>query len=84
MDIVPQLGCLIGSKVRLKFERQMAKFPPEVKAFHDAMLRIPGVVDVTTGLKDLSEFTPDTYTLPGDFGDLPHALAASNQRRLRE
>lgn len=52
----------------------MAKFPPEVKAFHDAMLRIPGIVDVSTGLKDLAEFTPDTYSFPGEFGDLPHAL----------
>ncbi len=57
-----------------KCEIQMAQFPTEVKAFHDAMLGFPGIVDVTTGLKDLSEFTPDTYSFPGEFGDLPHAL----------
>jgi hypothetical protein len=53
---------------------EMAKFPPQVQAVHDAMLRFPGIVAVTTGLKDLAEFTPDTYSLPGEFGDLPHAL----------
>jgi len=52
----------------------MAKLPPQVQAFNDTMLRIPGVLDVTTGLKDLAEYTPETYRLPGEFGDLPHAL----------
>src|SRR5262249_15682533 len=38
------------------------------------MRRLVAVQDVMTGLKDLSSFTPDTYSFPGEFGDLPHAL----------
>jgi hypothetical protein len=32
------------------------------------------VQEVTTGLKSLTSYTPDTYSFPGEFGDLPHAL----------
>ena len=52
----------------------MAKLPDQVEAFHQAMRRLVAVKDVTTGLKNLSSYTPDTYSLPGEFGDLPHAL----------
>lgn len=52
----------------------MADFPPEVEAFHQAMRQFVAVQEVYTGLKNLASFTPDTYSLPGEFGDLPHAL----------
>lgn len=52
----------------------MPKLPKEVTAFHRAMKRLVAVMDVATGLKDLSQYPPDTYSLPGEFGDLPHAL----------
>lgn len=52
----------------------MAQLPEQVEAFHQALGRLPAVREVTTGLKDLSSYTPDTYSLPGEFGDLPHAL----------
>jgi hypothetical protein len=52
----------------------MASLPPQVEAFHDAMLRLVAVREVATGLKNLESYTPDTYSLPGEFGDLPHAL----------
>src|SRR4051812_34450257 len=52
----------------------MAKYPKEVEAFHRALRRLAAVSDVTTGLKALKDFPPDTYSLPAEFGDLPHAL----------
>jgi hypothetical protein len=52
----------------------MAEFPPQVEAFHKAMRRLVAVQEVTTGLKWLADFGPDTYSLPGEFGDLPHAV----------
>jgi hypothetical protein len=52
----------------------VAELPGEVEAFHDAMLRLAAVEEVSTGLKDLSSYTPNTYSFPGEFGDLPHAL----------
>lgn len=52
----------------------MAKLPKEVAAFHTALERLVAVTDVTTGLKWLSDFPPETYSLPAEFGDLPHAL----------
>lgn len=61
----------------------MAKFPAEVLAFHKAMKRLVAVVDVTTGLKNLAEFTPDTYIMPGEFGDLPHALLRRTKGGLK-
>jgi hypothetical protein len=51
----------------------MAKLPKQVEAFHAALQRLT-VRNVATGLKDLASYTPDTYSLPGEFGDLPHAL----------
>ena len=50
------------------------ELPAEVEALHQALRRLSGVRDVATGLKWLSDFEPDSYSLPGDFGDLPHAL----------
>jgi hypothetical protein len=52
----------------------MAEFPREVESFHQAMQRLVVVHEVDTGLKNLSSYTPDTYSFPGEFGDLPHAL----------
>jgi hypothetical protein len=50
------------------------ELPAEVEALHLALRRLSGVRDVATGLKWLTDFEPDSYSLPGDFGDLPHAL----------
>jgi hypothetical protein len=52
----------------------MAKYPKEVEAFHRALRRLVAVTEVTTGLKHLADFPPDSYSLPAEFGDLPHAL----------
>ena|ERR1700677_269390 len=52
----------------------MAKLPKQVEAFHKAMGRFVAVKDVCSGLKDLASYTPDTFSFPGEFGDLPHAL----------
>src|SRR5262245_9942270 len=52
----------------------MAKLPKQVEALHAAMRRLVAVREVTTGLKDLCSYMPDTYSFPGEFGDLPHAL----------
>jgi hypothetical protein len=52
----------------------MAEYPAEVEAFHRAMRRLVAVREVTTGLKGLAGLGPETYSLPGEFGDLPHAL----------
>jgi hypothetical protein len=52
----------------------MATFPQQVEALHQAMCRLVAVQEVTTGLKNLAPYTPETYSFPGEFGDLPHAL----------
>jgi len=52
----------------------MAVLPEQVEAFHQAMRRLVAVQDVATGLNDLASYTPETYSLPHEFGDLPHAL----------
>src|SRR5215831_4798505 len=49
-------------------------YPPEVEAFHAALRRLVAVREVTTGLKALADYEPRTYSFPGEFGDLPHAL----------
>jgi hypothetical protein len=46
----------------------MSQFPKEVENFHKAMQRPEPVQEVMTGLKGLSDYTPDTYSLPGEFG----------------
>lgn len=50
------------------------EYPDEVDAFHAVLNTLPGVVDVGTGVDDLSEFPVDSFSLPGEMGDLPHAL----------
>lgn len=52
----------------------MAELPKQVEALHAAIRRLVAVQEVTTGLKSLASYTPDTYSFPGEFGDLPHAL----------
>jgi hypothetical protein len=52
----------------------MAELPKQVEALHNAMRRLVAVQEVTTGLKNLASYTPETYSFPGEFGDLPHAL----------
>jgi hypothetical protein len=52
----------------------MAELPKQVEAFHTAMHRLVAVQQVDTGLKRLASYTPNTYSFPGEFGDLPHAL----------
>lgn len=52
----------------------MAEYPPQVQAFHEALERFVAVSEVMSGLNSLAEFGPETYSLPGEFGDLPHAL----------
>ncbi len=51
-----------------------AQYPPEVETLHAALRRLVAVEEVTTGLKRLADYEPKTYSFPGEFGDLPHAL----------
>jgi hypothetical protein len=55
-------------------DEEAAAYPPEVEAFHAALRRLAAVREVTTGLKALADYDPRTYSFPGEFGDLPHAL----------
>jgi hypothetical protein len=50
------------------------QLPAEVEALHRALRGLAGVRETTTGLKWLTDFEPDSYSLPGELGDLPHAL----------
>ena len=52
----------------------MAKLPKQVRAFNRALERLVTVSNVATGIKWLSDCDPQTYSMPGEFGDLPHAL----------
>jgi len=52
----------------------VSQYPPEVEAFHAALKRLNGIEEVDTGLQSLEQLGPDTYSLPGELGDLPHAL----------
>ena len=52
----------------------MAKLPKEVAAFQTALERFAAVREVAVGFKRLADYPPDTYSFPGEFGDLPHAL----------
>ena len=52
----------------------MADLPKEVVAFHAALERLVTVSEVSTGLKMLADYPPETYSFPAEFGDLPHAL----------
>src|SRR5436190_2225918 len=51
-----------------------SKYPKQVEAFHKALRRLVAVREVCTGLKWLKDHPPSTYSLPAEFGDLPHAL----------
>lgn len=48
--------------------------PPPVAAFNAALERLAAVKEVATGLKNLADFPLRSYSFPGEFGDLPHAL----------
>lgn len=52
----------------------MSDYPPPVQAFHDALRRFVAVRDVDTGLKAVDDIETSVYSLPGEFGDFPHAL----------
>lgn len=51
-----------------------SSYPPQVEVLHAAMRRLTAVGEITTGLKNLATYEPSTYSFPGEFGDLPHAL----------
>jgi hypothetical protein len=61
----------------------VAHYPPEVEAFHYAMQRLVAVREVTTGSKGFADLSPETYSLPGEFGDLTHALLPRTQGGLQ-
>lgn len=60
------------------------QYPKEVKAFHTALSRLAAVREVTTGLKRLADLGPETYSLPGEFGDTPHALLRRTDGGLQD
>ena len=62
----------------------MAKPPKELAAFHAALERLVAVSEVWSGLKALSDFPPETYSLPAEFGDLPHALLRRTEGGLKD
>jgi hypothetical protein len=62
----------------------MAVYPAQVQAFHDAVGRLTGVVEVTTGLKWLEDFPVNTLSLPGEIGDMPHALLRRTSGGLKD
>ena len=39
----------------------MSDYPPEVEAFHTALRRLAGVMEVDTGLKELGQFGPEVF-----------------------
>ena len=55
-------------------EDEATSYPPQVQALHTALRRLVAVREARTGLKALSDYEPRTYSFPGEFGDLPHAL----------
>lgn len=55
-------------------EDEGGSYPPQVEVLHTALRRLVAVKEVTTGLKNLAQYEPQTYSFPGEFGDLPHAL----------
>ena len=65
-------------------EAAPAGYPPQVEAFHAAIRRLVAVREVTTGLKWLKDYEPRTYSLPGEFGDLPHALLRRTKGGLKD
>ncbi len=63
---------------------EVARYPAEVEAFHAALRRLIPVRNVSTGLKALADYEPQTYSLPGEFGDLPHALLRRTEGALKD
>jgi hypothetical protein len=61
----------------------MAQFPPQVEAFHQAIERLRSVHEVATGIKLLTDYPPNTYSLPHEYGDLPHALLRRTKGGLK-
>jgi hypothetical protein len=55
-------------------DEEVASYPAQVETLHSALRRLVAVVAVRTGLKPLAKYEPSTYSFPGEFGDLPHAL----------
>lgn len=51
-----------------------SSYPPQVEVLHAALSRLVAVGEISTGLKNLATYDPGTYSFPGEFGDLPHAL----------
>jgi hypothetical protein len=49
-------------------------YPPQVEAFHSALLKFGAILDIESGVKSLEQCDPSTYSLPGEYGYLPHAL----------
>jgi len=49
------------------------ELPPQVQSLVDAISALPGVVGCFCGPKPLAEIDLRTLSLPGEFGDLPHA-----------
>lgn len=62
----------------------MAKPPKELVAFHRALERLVAVSEVYTGFKQLKDYPPETYSLPAEFGDLPHALLRRTDGGLKD
>ena len=60
------------------------EYPKEIVAFHTALQRLEAVREVTTGFKRLEDLGPETYSLPGEFGDTPHALLRRTGGGLQE
>jgi hypothetical protein len=63
-----------GEEVDSDGEDGSSSYPPQVETLHAALRRLVAVGEVRTGLKNLAEYEPRTYSFPGEFGDLPHAL----------
>ena len=47
--------------------------PPQVQSLVDAIAALPGVAGCFCRPKPLAEIDPEMLSLPGEFGDLPHA-----------
>lgn len=52
----------------------MSNLSKAVKAFNDAVYRFDAVIDVVTGREYLDQVPTTNYSIPGEFGDLPHTL----------
>jgi hypothetical protein len=55
-------------------EYEDSQYPEPVATFHSVLRRFRAIRAVDTGLKSLEQYPPQTYSLPHEFGDLPHAL----------